>query len=545
MDLVPLEPAWSLADALDRLAPPADEAVAGAARARLHALAVHLPAALTRVVYLESWVGQPRPRLDLIVKIEPRDRDALADPARSVLGPELRAQPGWAHVASFARAWAAPASLLHEGIRAAWLEFDLDPLIAPDAALRSPRVFVDFTREAQCRPSVEARLDLATEVLWALSRSRAPRALASLRACLGHLPGGATLAYLGVFAGDGRPPVVRACMVGLAGNLAGYLGAVGWPGDVDALARRLLGPFARAQGEGAQPVGVLHLDLAPGVRPRIGLEYTFPRPGLPGGLRSVDTFLRQLVARGWCTARNRESLRAWPRRSVELMPHDVWHSRVTRQIAHVKITYAPGEPVVAKAYLRAAFDLLAGGTLLRGRPRLFGGAGLVDSTALRFRSAASPGGAGLVDGALAPSDGGAPPSAVAAPDDAAPQLLDRPAVRSRTLDGTAVALAGRELRGKTGMTMSTAHQEALEQILTRAGVDLDFRKALLVDPRKAILEGLGVRIPASFRVKFIEKDKDVDALIVLPDLQGQDGELEDCDLEAVAGGGGTDPSDVW
>src|SRR5215468_3752482 len=110
MDLVPFEPRWSMADVLDRLAPPPDEAVAGAARARLHALAVDLPAALTRVVYLESWVGQPRPRLDLIMKIDPRDRDALADPTRSVLRPELRAQPGWADVASFARVWAAPGS---------------------------------------------------------------------------------------------------------------------------------------------------------------------------------------------------------------------------------------------------------------------------------------------------------------------------------------------------------------------------------------------------------------------------------------------------
>ena len=94
------------------------------------------------------------------------------------------------------------------------------------------------------------------------------------------------------------------------------------------------------------------------------------------------------------------------------------------------------------------------------------------------------------------------------------------------------------------MTMSTAQQEALEQILTRAAVDLEFRKALLVDPRKAILEGLGVRIPASFRVKFIERDKDVDALIVLPDLLRQDCELEDGDLDAVSGGTDTDPS-TW
>lgn len=95
------------------------------------------------------------------------------------------------------------------------------------------------------------------------------------------------------------------------------------------------------------------------------------------------------------------------------------------------------------------------------------------------------------------------------------------------------------------MTMSNAHQEALEQILNRAGVDLDFRRALLADPRKAILDGLGVRIPAGFRVKFIEREKDVDALIVLPDLHRQDGELDDRDLDAVAGGVKSDPSNVW
>lgn len=95
------------------------------------------------------------------------------------------------------------------------------------------------------------------------------------------------------------------------------------------------------------------------------------------------------------------------------------------------------------------------------------------------------------------------------------------------------------------MTMSTAHKEALEQILTRAAVDLDFRKALLVHPRKAILDGLGIRIPARFRVKFIERDKDVDALIVLPDLQRLDCELEDGELDAVSGGADPDPTETW
>ena len=518
--------AWSVADALDRLAGPADEALAGAARSRVRALAAHLPAALTRVVYMESWIGQLRPRLDLIVKIEPGDRDQLAELVSVGLAPELRAQPAWEHVASFARAWVAPESPLHDHIQAAWLEFDLDPALAPEEALRSPRVFVDFTRGAQRWPSIEARLDLATAVVSALSGSRAPQIEESLRACLEHLPDGAGLTYLGVFPRAGQLPIARACVVGLGGDLVSYLGAVGWPGDGEALAHSVLDPLACAQGERVQPVGILHLDLAPEVRQRIGLEYTFPRPGLVGGLRCPDTFLRQLVARGWCTAPNREVLRSWPRQSVELLPHDIWHSRVTRQIAHVKLTYAPDEPVVAKAYLRTGFELLAGGTLLRGRPRLFGAA--------------------AVDGALAPFDGGGPPCDSASSDDVVPQPLEQPGIHSRLLAGTVVALLGCEPRRKTGMTtLSTAHQEALDQILTRATVDLAFRKALLLDPRKAILDALGVRIPANFRVKFIEREKNVDALIVLPDLQRQDGELEDDDLEAVAGGVDSGPDPSW
>lgn len=521
--------AWSVADALDRLTSP-DEGLAGDARARVRALAAHLPASLTRVIYMESWIGQLRPRLDLIVKIEPGDRDQLVELVGAGLAPELRARPAWAHVASFARAWAAPESPLHDNVRAAWLEFDLDPLLAPEEALRSPRVFVDFTRDAQRWPSLEARLELATEVVWALSRSRAPQIEESLRACLAQLPDGAALTYLGVFPRDGQPPIVRVCLVGLGEAMGAYLGAVGWPGDTEVLARDLLDPLACVQGAGAQPIGILHLDLAPDVRPRIGLEYTFPRPGLVGGLRAPDAFLRQLVARGWCTVRNREALRSWPRHSVELLPHDIWHSRVIRQIGHVKITYAPGEPVVAKAYLRTAFELLAGGTLLRGRPRLFG-AGAAD---------------GAVDGALAPSDGGGPPCAHTASGAVAPQPLERPAIQARFLAGTAVAFLGLEPRRETGMTtLSTAHQEALDQILTRATVDPAFRKALLADPRKAILDALGVRIPASFRVKFIEREKNVDALIVLPDLQQQDGELDDDDLEAVAGGVDTGPDPSW
>ena len=87
------------------------------------------------------------------------------------------------------------------------------------------------------------------------------------------------------------------------------------------------------------------------------------------------------------------------------------------------------------------------------------------------------------------------------------------------------------------MTMTAKEQQVLEAVLQRSVVDYEFRQRLLHDPRRAIHEELGISVPANFRVKFIEKDKNVDALVVLPNFQSPEGELSDDELETVAGGG--------
>jgi hypothetical protein len=83
-------------------------------------------------------------------------------------------------------------------------------------------------------------------------------------------------------------------------------------------------------------------------------------------------------------------------------------------------------------------------------------------------------------------------------------------------------------------------RETLDAIILRAETDSSFRDQLLADPRTAIYSAFGVRIPESVRVRFIERDADVDALIVLPDLRSQSttsgAELSDQDLEQVTGG---------
>jgi hypothetical protein len=91
--------------------------------------------------------------------------------------------------------------------------------------------------------------------------------------------------------------------------------------------------------------------------------------------------------------------------------------------------------------------------------------------------------------------------------------------------------------------LSQKDPRALQAILDRAATDRAFRKRLLVDPRGAIFESFGMMIPVTFRIKFIERDPDLDALIVLPDLKTNGDELSDDDLEKVSGG--VEESEEW
>lgn len=77
----------------------------------------------------------------------------------------------------------------------------------------------------------------------------------------------------------------------------------------------------------------------------------------------------------------------------------------------------------------------------------------------------------------------------------------------------------------------------MNEILSRASRDLSFREGLLDDPRAAILEQFGVELPPGYRIRFVEKPADLDALVVLPD-RFREGPLDDDDLDAVAGGSG-------
>jgi len=83
-------------------------------------------------------------------------------------------------------------------------------------------------------------------------------------------------------------------------------------------------------------------------------------------------------------------------------------------------------------------------------------------------------------------------------------------------------------------------KELKEQIIKKAQVDQEFKKALIENPKGAIGQ-LGVQLPEDVEVKVVEESAGVVYLVlpVNPD------ELTDEQLEVVAGGAGCSDQDVY
>lgn len=60
----------------------------------------------------------------------------------------------------------------------------------------------------------------------------------------------------------------------------------------------------------------------------------------------------------------------------------------------------------------------------------------------------------------------------------------------------------------------------LESVLYLAARDRQFRAELMFDPRSALFARLAIQIPESFDIRFIERPRGIDALVVLPRFIG-------------------------
>ena len=79
--------------------------------------------------------------------------------------------------------------------------------------------------------------------------------------------------------------------------------------------------------------------------------------------------------------------------------------------------------------------------------------------------------------------------------------------------------------------------EMERRLIARGLEDESFRQRLLADPRAAIAEELGTRLPAEVQVVAAEETADTIYLVLPPATRQGDNELSDRELESVAGGG--------
>ena len=89
------------------------------------------------------------------------------------------------------------------------------------------------------------------------------------------------------------------------------------------------------------------------------------------------------------------------------------------------------------------------------------------------------------------------------------------------------------------MGEASGRTEMERRLVERSLQDDTFRRRLLEDPRAAVEEELGTRLPEGVRVVAVEETPDT-IYLVLPGASppgGEGGELSDGELEAVAGGG--------
>lgn len=272
--------------------------------------------------------------------------ERLADPAGQ---PD---HPIWQRIQAFCRQWRQPDSLLYDGVREIWLEFDVSGP-APESPL--PSLFIGFHSNQQ-RVAHRHFTELTTRLLQPALLTPPLGDLLTL--CFAGLPAGATLFSVGFMLAR-HYDKARICVGHLPKSEAiPYLRRVGWPGDLAAVGRLLADVLPLVDEFG------LALDVGQEMAPRLGLEcYLFqPNPKREG--RWAD-LLAYLVAANQCSPEKQQALLAWPgyhfhgltpeetnlirQAAGDLPPRS--HNIFSRKISHLKLVCDPAGWQESKAYL--------------------------------------------------------------------------------------------------------------------------------------------------------------------------------------------------
>jgi hypothetical protein len=282
------------------------------------------------------------------------DLEALAE---HPIPSELRTTPAWQALDRLTTASAGGEPLAGK-LENLWLELDT----TGEAPLLPSLFFMPVAMLRPGRQDHTAALAI-TEAALEVVAAETPACLASgsLRRCFAPLPPAASIFQVGVM--NARPSrYVRICVTLHNQRTAlAYLEAVGFPGDLAAVHRRLA--WLRRYTNRLR----FNLDLAEDVAPKLGIECYL---GGPGPERHWRDFLAALCREGACDPAKAAALLAY---IGESRPEDepgtwpptftaaaAWLGRgnrpvLIRSLHHVKVVLAPGRDLEAKAYLGAEY----------------------------------------------------------------------------------------------------------------------------------------------------------------------------------------------
>jgi len=97
-------------------------------------------------------------------------------------------------------------------------------------------------------------------------------------------------------------------------------------------------------------------------------------------------------------------------------------------------------------------------------------------------------------------------------------------------------------RERERMSEASGRAEMERRLIERSIEDESFRRRLIEDPKGAVEQELGTRLPEGVRVVTVEETQDT-IYLVLPSTPMAGGELSDQELQSVAGG--HDFSQTW
>lgn len=290
----------------------------------------------------ESRLGVAQPVVDLLVRFSCMQLNLPA---------EFLAYPAWQALDSFCQEQRNPHCFTYDKVHHIWLEFDLD---RPPEPVPIPCLFLSLNTVTVA--DTRSLIEMARRIP---NYSISPAIESNLQLCAQSLPPNAKIEHLGAMLS--RPgKAVRTVITGIrAEQIPDYLAKIGWSDPTNQLES-----LVSSLCEHVDSIGILDLDVGDEIAPKIGLECFIHKQSNYEDRRQL--FLNYLVDNNLSTPAKSNALLSWSGLTQKSPDTELWpdnltlgdlflgaraHSVFWRSLNHIKISYQPGKPLDAKAYL--------------------------------------------------------------------------------------------------------------------------------------------------------------------------------------------------